>query len=98
MTLNSKGALIIVTGHYYTAAAVEAAESVRRTNPTLQLGIFTDQDIINPLFEFVGRIDGDGVRHKHEFLLGKSPLALEALVPDFQTAAVRLGFERWTER
>jgi hypothetical protein len=28
----------------------------------------------NPLFEFVGRIDGDGVRRKHEFL-GKSPFA-----------------------
>jgi hypothetical protein len=44
MTLNSKGALFIVTGHHYTAAAVEAAESVRRTIPTLLLGIFTDQD------------------------------------------------------
>ena len=74
MTSNSKGVLFIVTGHHYTAAAVEAAESVRRTNPKLQLGIFTDQDIGDPMFEFVGRIDGLGARRKHEFL-GKSPFA-----------------------
>lgn len=74
MISDSKGALFIVTGDHYTAAAVEAAESVRRTNPTLQLGIFTDQDIVSPLFEFVGRIEGDGARRKHEFL-GKSPFA-----------------------
>lgn len=74
MTSNSKGVLFIVTGHHYTAAAAEAAESVRRTNPTLQLGIFTDQDIVDPMFEFVGRIDGLGARRKHEFL-GNSPFA-----------------------
>ncbi|MGB9141113.1 MAG: hypothetical protein WCB71_02825 [Aestuariivirga sp.] len=74
MTLNSKGVLFIVTGHHYTAAAVEAAESIKRTNPTLKLGIFTDQNIVNPLFVFVGKIDGGGARRKHEFL-GKSPFA-----------------------
>lgn len=68
MSSNSRGALFIVTGHHYMVAAVRAAESVRRTNPTLQFGIFIDQDIANPLFKFVGRIDGDGARRKHEFL------------------------------
>ena len=53
MTSNSKGVLFIVTGHHYTAAAVEAAESVRRTNPALQLGIFTDQDIVNEIDRYI---------------------------------------------
>lgn len=68
MTSNSRGALFIVTGHHYTVAAVRTAELVRRTNSTLQLGIFTDQVIANPLFKFVRRIDGDGARRKHGFL------------------------------
>ena len=42
------GALFIVTGAHYTAAAIEAAHSVAKTNTWLKIGIFSDQPVTDP--------------------------------------------------
>ena len=68
------GVLFIVTGAHFTAAAGEAACSVALTNPWLKIGIFSDQDVTDPVFSFVGRIQGDDSRRKHEYV-GLSPFA-----------------------
>ncbi len=39
------GVLYIVTGEKFTQAAILSAELVRKSNPKLQIAIFTDQDI-----------------------------------------------------
>jgi hypothetical protein len=67
-----KGVLFIVTGAHYTAAACDAARSVRETNPWLGIGIFTDQQVKDPLFDFISRIEGAASRRKHDYV-GRSP-------------------------
>ena len=72
MTASDSGVLFVVTGSHYTSAAAEAARSVRETNPWLGIGIFSDQEITDPIFSFIGKIQGDDSRRKHEYV-GKSP-------------------------
>jgi len=67
-----RGVLFIVTGRHHTAAACDAARSVAETNPWLKIGIYTDQDLDDPLFQFVGRIEPCHGRQKHEYV-GRSP-------------------------
>ena len=74
MTSNDSGVLFVVTGHHYTSAAAEAARSVAETNPWLKIGIFSDQDIVDPIFQFVGRVNGADSRCKHEYVI-QSPFA-----------------------
>ncbi len=66
--------MFVVTGARYTAAAADAAQSVQDTNPWLRIGIYTDQPMDNPLFDFVGTIDGSDSRRKHDYV-GLSPFA-----------------------
>ncbi|HUQ35396.1 MAG TPA: hypothetical protein VM144_03370 [Aestuariivirga sp.] len=66
--------MFVVTGHHYTSAAADAARSVAETNPWLKIGIFSDQDIADPIFHFVGKIEGDDSRRKHEYV-SQSPFA-----------------------
>jgi hypothetical protein len=72
MAFRDRGVLFVVTGARYTAAACDAARSVAATNPWLGLGIYTDQEFSDPLFDFIGRIDESASRLKHEYV-GKSP-------------------------
>jgi hypothetical protein len=72
MIHDDSGVLFVVTGAHYTAAAMQAAHSVALTNPWLKIGIFSDQDVTDPVFTFVGKILGDDSRRKHEYV-GQSP-------------------------
>ena len=72
MIHNDSGVLFVVTGVHYTTAAMQAARSVALTNPWLKIGIFSDQDVTDPVFTFVGKILGDDSRRKHEYI-GQSP-------------------------
>ena len=74
MNLDDSGVLFVVTGAHYTAAAGDAARSVAQTNPWLKIGIFSDQDVTDPVFTFVGKIQGEDSRRKHEYV-GQSPFA-----------------------
>lgn len=74
MHSNDKGVLFVVTGAHWTWAATEAARSVAESNPWLGIGIFTDQENVDPLFHFVGRIHAGESRRKHEYV-GRSPFA-----------------------
>jgi hypothetical protein len=74
MISSNSGVLFVVTGRHYTSAAEDAARSVAETNPWLKIGIFSDQDITNPIFHFVGKIQGSDSRRKHE-CVGQSPFA-----------------------
>lgn len=58
----------MATTPHFTNAARHSALSVKATNPDLKLGIFTDVDLTDPLFDFVGRIATTGGRQKHLFL------------------------------
>jgi hypothetical protein len=69
---SDQGVLFVVTGRRFTTAACDAARSVADTNPWLKIGIYTDQPLSNPLFHFVGRIEGAENRQKHEYV-GRSP-------------------------
>ena len=64
----SKGVLFITTSAHFTGAAVAAARSVRRHNPDLEIGVFTDQDISDPVFSFIGRIETEGGRRKVDYI------------------------------
>jgi hypothetical protein len=68
------GVLFVVTGAHYTAAAGQAARSVAQTNPWLKIGIFSDQEVTDPVFSFVGKIQGEDSRRKHEYV-GLSPFS-----------------------
>ena len=72
MYQQDSGVVFVVTGTHYTAAAVQAARSVAQTNPWLKIGIFSDQDVTDPVFSFVGKIQGEDSRRKHEYV-GLSP-------------------------
>lgn len=74
MNLDDSGVLFVVTGAHYTAAAGDAARSVAQTNPWLKIGIFSDQEVPDPVFTFVGKIQGEDSRRKHEYV-GQSPFA-----------------------
>jgi hypothetical protein len=74
MNHQDSGVLFIVTGAHFTAAAGEAARSVAQFNPWLKIGIFSDQDVTDPVFSFVGKIQGEDSRRKHEYV-GLSPFA-----------------------
>jgi hypothetical protein len=65
---HDRGVLFVTTGPHYTAAAAAAARSVRRSNPNLAIGIFTDQTDVDPVFDFKGAILPGAERRKHEFL------------------------------
>ena len=66
------GALFVVTGAHYTAAALEAAHSVAATNPWLKIAIYSDQPVTDPVFDFIGRIADGSTRRKHEYV-GDTP-------------------------
>lgn len=68
MLKKSKGVLFITTSAHFTGAAVAAARSVRRHNPDLEIGIFTDQDISDPVVSFIGRIETEGGRRKVDYI------------------------------
>lgn len=74
MDSDSSGVLFVVTGSHFTAAATDAARTVAATNPWLKIGIFTDQEQVDPLFHFVGRIHAGESRRKHEYI-GRSPFS-----------------------
>jgi hypothetical protein len=74
MYQDDSGVLFIVTGTHYTAAAEQAARSVAQTNPWLKIGIFSDQEVTDPVFSFVGKIQGEDSRRKHEYV-GLSPFS-----------------------
>ncbi len=74
MHSNDSGVLFVVTGAQWTKAATEAARSVAAANPWLKIGIFTNQEEVDPLFHFVGRIHQGDIRCKHEYV-GRSPFA-----------------------
>lgn len=74
MFQDSSGVLFVVTGDHWTKSATIAARSVAETNPWLKIGIFTDQENVDPLFHFVGRIHAGESRRKHEYV-GRSPFA-----------------------
>ena len=65
---NTRGVLFIVTGAHYTGAATAAARSVKRHNPDLPISIFTDQEIADPVFSFIGRIEPEGGRRKVDYI------------------------------
>ncbi|MFT3670958.1 hypothetical protein [Aestuariivirga sp.] len=71
---NSSGVLFVVTGAHWTQSATDAARSVVQSNPWLKIGIFTDQQDVDPLFHFVGRIHAGESRRKHEYV-GRSPFS-----------------------
>lgn len=68
MLKKSRGVLFITTSAHFTAAAAAAAHSVRRHNPDIAIGIFTDQEITDPVFSFVGRIETEGGRRKVDYI------------------------------
>lgn len=73
----------MVTGAKYSSAAVEAAQSVAKTNPSLGIAIFTDQPVSGEPFHYVFHI-GIGESHrKHEFV-ARSPFR-ETLYLDSDT-------------
>ena len=74
MYQEDSGVLFVVTGAHYTAAAAQAARSVAQTNPWLKIGIFSDQEVTDPVFSFVGKIQGEESRRKHEYV-GLSPFS-----------------------
>ena len=74
MNHENSGVLFVVTGAHYTTAATQAAHTVAKTNPWLKIGIFSDQDVTDPVFTFVSKIQGDDSRRKHEYV-GQSPFA-----------------------
>jgi len=74
MYQQDSGVLFVVTGVHYTAAAEQAARSVAQTNPWLKIGIFSDQEVTDPVFSFVGKIQGEDSRRKHEYV-GRSPFS-----------------------
>jgi hypothetical protein len=74
MYQQDSGVLFVVTGAHYTAAAEQAARSVAQTNPWLKIGIFSDQEVTDPVFSFVGKIQGEDSRRKHEYV-GLSPFS-----------------------
>lgn len=63
-----RGVLFIVTGAHFTHAAADAARSVARWNPGLEIGIFTDQPQVDPIFTFHEQITPPGGRRKPEFI------------------------------
>lgn len=70
--LAKRGALFIVTGEFYTKCAIKAAHSVAQSNPTLAIGIFTDQTVTDPVFFSIGQIDNPHFRSKVDYL-NRSP-------------------------
>lgn len=68
MLKKSRGVLFIATSAHFSAAAAAAAHSIRRHNPGLAIGIFTDQETTDPIFTFVGRISTEGGRRKVEYI------------------------------
>jgi hypothetical protein len=74
MYQQDSGVLFVVTGAHFTAAAEQAARSVAQSNPWLKIGIFSDQEVTDPVFSFVGKIQGEDSRRKHEYV-GLSPFS-----------------------
>lgn len=79
----NQGVIYVATSPHFTDAARQSALSVRATNPWLKVGIFTDQEISDPVFDFVGKIPQAGGRQKHLFL-AQSPFE-ETLYLDSDT-------------
>ncbi|MGE0004596.1 MAG: hypothetical protein AB7S92_03300 [Parvibaculaceae bacterium] len=69
------GIVFICTGEFYTDRALEAAESVRRSNPRIPMVLFTDQTIRSELFVSIERITDPHMRSKIDYL-DKSPFDL----------------------
>lgn len=66
------GILFICTGLFYLERALEAANSVRRSNPRIPMVLFTDQEFSSDLFLSVVRITDPHMRSKVDYL-DKSP-------------------------
>jgi hypothetical protein len=69
-----RGVLLIATGTAHVATARAVAASVRRTNPDLGIGLFSDAPAPGPEFDWTSLISLPHVRSKVDFL-GESPFA-----------------------
>ncbi len=67
-----RGVLLIASGPAHVEAARAVAASVRRTNPGLRIGIFSDSAAPGALFDWTGTIAGPHARSKVDYL-GESP-------------------------
>jgi hypothetical protein len=66
------GIVFICTSAFYADRALEAAASVRESNPQIPMVLFTDQDIQSDLFVSVEKIKDPHMRSKVDYL-DKSP-------------------------
>ena len=62
------GVVYIVSGKFHAAAAIASAKSVRETNPTLKIDIFTDVDVDEGIFDKVHSIPNGHIRSKVDWL------------------------------
>jgi hypothetical protein len=81
-----RGAVYVATGAPYVEAARHSAASLRRNNPELQVALFTDQAITDPVFDIVEIIDNPHARSKTD-CLGRSPFS-QTLFIDCDTRIV----------
>lgn len=64
----SCGIVFIASGAFHMAAAVEAAKSIRATNPWLAVDLFTDVEATSDLFDRVIKIPNGHLRSKVDYL------------------------------
>jgi hypothetical protein len=81
-----RGVLYVATGARYVEAARRSAASLRQGNPGLQVALFTDQPVTDPVFDRVEIIDNPHARSKID-CLGRSPFC-DTLFIDCDTRIV----------
>ena len=79
----TQGVLLIATGAAHVAAARAVAGSVRRSNPGLSIGLFSDSDAPGEAFDWTGPVSAPHLRSKVDYL-GESPFE-ETLYLDTDT-------------
>ncbi len=65
----SRGFIFAVTGPDYTSLARQAAQTISQYHPDIAIDLFTDQDINDPVFSEIHRLDQSGRRPRFEALL-----------------------------
>jgi hypothetical protein len=65
----TRGFVYAATGASYTTLARRAARNLRAVMPKAQIDLFTDQDIADPVFDLIHRLDHSWFRPKMEALL-----------------------------
>lgn len=65
---NQNGVVFITSGAFHTCAAVEAAKSIRATNPAIPVDLFTDTELHSDVFSRIVKIPEGHLRSKVDYL------------------------------